>query len=97
MTIPELKVIKEFETEFPCEDILVYKNYFILYDSIIKIYNSDNYQLIKEINIRGIYSLIHLKDNYLIGLVDQYIDSINDYSIEKNKQIRDLVLYKFNI
>jgi len=97
MVIPEFKVVKEFEPDFPITDVLIHKNYFIFYESMIKVYNSQNYQLIKEIYIKGIHSLINLKDNYLIGLVNQYITDKNDFSLEKKNQIRDLVIYEINI
>ena len=29
MKITELEIIKEFETEFQCKDILIYKNYLL--------------------------------------------------------------------
>ena len=97
MIIPDFKVAKEFEPDFPITDVLIYEKYFIFYESMIKIYNSDNYQLIKEIGIRGIYSLNYLKDNYLIGLVNKYITDKMDFSNEKTNQFKDLVIYKINI
>ena len=97
MTIPDFKLVKEFEPDFPITDVLIYKEYFIFYESMVKIYNSQNFQLIEEINIRGIYSLIYLKDNYFIGLVNQYITDKNDFSNEKKNQIRDLIVYEINI
>ena len=93
MTVPEFKVVKEFKSEFPCEDILIYKNYFILYESMIKLYNKDNYQLIKEIQIRGINHLILIKENYLLALLNQYVT----FTYDETNQQKDLVLYQLNI
>ena len=99
MKIPEFEIVKEIEPIYECRDILIYKIYFILYEpSIIRVYNNENYQLFKEIDIRGISILRELKDNYLIGLVNQYVnfDKNYEYSEEEKKQIRDLILYKVN-
>lgn len=97
MKIPEFEIVKEIEPFFDCNDVLIYKNYFILYKSIIRIYKIENYQLFKEINIRGIYSLIQLKDNFLIGIVNQNaaLENYDYYDKEKN-QIRDIIIYKAN-
>ena len=97
MKIPEFEIVKEIEPFFDCNDVLIYKNYFILYKSIIRIYKIENNELFKEINIRGIYSLIQLKDNFLIGLVNQNaaLENYDYYDKEKN-QIRDIIIYKAN-
>lgn len=99
MKVPEFEIVMEFEPSFACNDILVYDKYFILYDSMIKIYSSKDYQLYKEINLRGIHSLFHFKDNYFIGLVNQYsnteqnpIEKINN---EKNL-LKNLIMYEIN-
>ena len=99
MKIPEFEIVKEIEPIYECRDALIYKTFFILYEpSIIRVYNSENYQLFKEIDIRGISVLRELKDNYLIGLVNEYVnfDKNYEYSEEEKKQIRDLILYKVN-
>ena len=58
-----------------------------------------SYQLHKEINIRGIHSLIHFKDNYFIGLVNQYANPEKN-PIEKNNseenQLKNLIIYEIN-
>ena len=64
MKIPELEIIKEFETEFQCKDILIYKNYFIIRSSLILIYNSDNYQLFKQNDLQGIDFLTQLSNDF---------------------------------
>jgi len=99
MKVPEFEIVKEFEPSFPCTDILVYDKYFILYISMIKIYSANSYQLHKEINIRGIHSLIHFKDNYFIGLVNQYANPeknpIEKINSEEN-QLKNLIMYEIN-
>ena len=99
MKVPEFEIVTEFEPSFPCRDILVYDKYFILYDSMIKIYSANNYQLYKEIIMRGIQSLIHFKDNYFIGLVNQYANTeqnpIEKINIEENI-LKDLIIYEIN-
>ena len=99
MKIPEFEFVKEIEPIYECRGVLIYKTFFILYEpSIIRVYNNENYQLFKEIDIRGISVLRELKDNYLIGLVNQYVnfDKNYEYSEEEKKQIRNLILYKVN-
>lgn len=95
MKVPEFEVVKEFEPDFPVTDVVIYKKYFIFYETMIKIYNIDNYELFKEINIQGIYCLIHLNDNFLIGLINQYNNIKSDFYEEKN-QIKDLIIYEAN-
>ena len=99
MKVPEFEIIMEFEPSFPCKDILVYDKYFILYDSMIKIYSANNFQLYKEINMRGIHSLMHFKDNYFIGLVNQYanikISTIEKINNEENL-LKNLIMYEIN-
>ena len=99
MKIPEFEIVKEIEAIYECRGVLTYKEFFILYEpSIIRVYNNDNYQLFKEIDIRGIFTLSKLKDNYLIGLVNQYanFDKYYEYDEKEKTQIRDLILYKVN-
>ena len=87
MKVPEFEIVKEFETSFPGNKILVYKKYFILYSpSIIEIYNSDNYQLFKNVHIKCVYYLSYLKENYLIGL--QRSDALLN---------KDVTVYKIDI
>ena len=99
MKVPEFEIIMEFEPSFPCKDKLVYDKYFILYDSMIKIYSANNFQLYKEINMRGIHSLMHFKDNYFIGLVNQYanikISTIEKINNEENL-LKNLIMYEIN-
>lgn len=94
MKVPEFEIVKEIEPEFPCDDVLVHRNYFIFYESMIKIYNSNNYQFVKEINIRGIHSMTNYKDNNILALVYQYVEDSSDF---EKKKIKDLILYKLNI
>ena len=99
MKIPEFEIVKEIEPIYECRGVLTYKEFFILYEpSIIRVYNNDNYQLFKEIDIKGIFTLSKLKDNYLIGLVNQYanFDKYYEYDEKEKTQIRDLILYKVN-
>ena len=87
MKVPQFEIVKEFETSFPGNEILVYKNYFILYSpAMIEIYNSDNYQLFKNVHMKFVYYLYYLKDNYLIGL------QRSDVLINK-----DVIVYKIDI
>ena len=100
MKVPEFEIVKEIEVEFFVSDVVVYKKYFILYEAMIKIYNIDNYEILKEINIQGIYKLVHLKENFFIGIVNQYYQTIfnliPDYYEEKNQK-KDLIMYEVNL
>ena len=100
MKVPEFEIVKEMEVEFIVSDIIVYKKYFILYEGFIKIYNSDNYQIFKEINIQGIYKLVHLKDNFFIGIVNRYYNTVSNFTYdyyEGNIQKRDLIKYEVDL
>ena len=70
MKIPEFEIVHKFKPDFPSNRIITYKNYFILYSpSMIQIFNSDNYQLFEEIDIKCVYYLNYLKDNYFVSLI----------------------------
>lgn len=98
MKVPEFKIVKEIKIYYECKDILVYKNYFMICDSTIRIFNSENYELFKEVDIPGVFRMIFLKENYLVGLCNQYMEMKKKFEIDENenKPIRDLILYKAN-
>jgi hypothetical protein len=55
-------------------DFIIYKNYILFYtwDKKIKIYENSKCKLVQEINVKGFFSMIHLKDNYLLGSMTEY-------------------------
>ena len=88
--------MKEIEIYHECKDIIVYKKFFIIFDSLIRIFQTDNYQLFKYIDIAGAFKMIYLKDNYLIGLVNQYFQINKKNEKEENEPTRDLIVFKPN-
>jgi len=52
-------------------DFSIYKNYILCYswDRKIKVFETNKCKLVQEINMKGFCSMIHLKDNYLLGLM----------------------------
>lgn len=79
--LPKFNIIKNIKISYK-EHLLVYKNYFILYNSMgIEIYNSKNYELINIVYIQGIIKFYKFRGDYLIGSTYNYINN-NDKNQE---------------
>jgi hypothetical protein len=87
--IPEF-IIGHKNKENSIFDFIIYKNYILFYtwDKKIKIYENSKCKLVQEINVKGFFSMIHLKDNYLLG-------SMTEYAVEND--LKSLVLFQLNL
>ena len=87
--IPEF-IIEHKNKENSISDFIIYKNYILFYtwDRKIKIFENSKIKLIQEINVKGFFSMIHLKDNYLLG-------SMVEYATEND--LKTLVLFQLNL
>ena len=87
--IPEF-IIEHKNKENSISDFIIYKNYILFYtwDRKIKIFENSKIKLIQEINVKGFFSMIHLKDNYLLG-------SMAEYATEND--LKTLVLFQLNL
>ena len=67
----------------------IYKNYIIFYNKNkkIKVFENSKCKLVKEIYIKGFFSMIHLKDNYLLGSKEKYL-----YEADKT-----IVIFELNL
>jgi len=101
MNVPEFKIVEKLDITEECNGVFIYKKYIMLiYHYYIELFNSENYEFIKVINIQDIYFLIILKDDYIIGLKNDY----NKRKVKKNKihynknlnNSKDLIILKFN-
>ena len=87
--IPEF-IIEHKNKENSISDFIIYKNYILFYtwDRKIKIFENSKIKLIQEINVKGFFSMIHLKENYLLG-------SMAEYATEND--LKTLVLFQLNL
>ena len=87
--IPEF-IIEHKNKENSISDFIIYKNYILFYtwDRKIKIFENSKIKLIQEINVKGFFSMIHLKENYLLG-------SMVEYATEND--LKTLVLFQLNL
>jgi len=69
--IPEFIVEgKNRNKECSFSDFFVYKNYILCYSCIkkIKVFETSKFKFVQEIKVKGFCSMIHLKDNFFLGL-----------------------------
>jgi hypothetical protein len=67
----------------------IYKNYIIFYywNKKIKVFENSKCKFVQEIYNKDFYSMIHLKDNYLLGLMEKYF----------NAPEKTLVMFRLNL
>lgn len=69
--IPEFIVEGKIRNKINCfTDFFIYKNYILCYSGIrkIKVFETSKFKFVQEINVKGFCSMIHLKDNFFLGL-----------------------------
>ena len=73
LTIKIPGFVIEQKKEISYSHFTIYKNYIIFYtDRKIKVYENNKCKLVREIHSKGFLSMIHLKDNYLLGSMTEY-------------------------
>ena len=70
-------------------DFIIYKNYIIFYNwnKKIKVFENSKCKLVREIYTKGFFSMIHLKDNYLLGSMEEYLRATH----------KTLVMFQLNL